>query len=1172
VRATERRVSLSIWLYIGLLAAAAVTHAQQIQYAEPVQLDVRGATAGFDAYGRRFSLTLADNERALARLSTQRKRDLGTYRLLRGSLEGQPGSWVRLTESANGVEGAIWDGRDFYAVTRYERIAPLLTNPLDAAPGQTVVYRLSDARDLLPQDFCALGSDAVGASKQTTLDQYQGLVSNLEGAAEAQMTRQMEIALIADSDFAAHFPDDPTAAMLARFNVVEGIFSEQLGLLLLPTDIRVMSTTSDPFTSTDATTLLGQVGKYREATAAVRARGLAHLMTGKNLDGTTAGIAYLNAACGVDRGVSLSSHSYGTAVSALIIAHELGHNFGAPHDGEAGGACAASPGTGHIMAPVVSGYATFSQCSRDVMQTSLALASCVTRADYSDVSLSAGDGSRNVDGGVNFDLPWTVRSGGTSAVDDVTFTVRLPESAGLSLKGISADEGNCSMAGTTAICSFGTLAPGESRSIRLTARALLAGNLVARGEVSGANDQLMSNNTREVALNIRSGVDAAVTLFAAAPEVPLGAPLEIVADVSSLRALAVRDAVLSLNFNQSVASASMSGAECVTRAFSVSCTIAELPGGSTRRLTVMTNTVAAGPLVATASISAAGDGDLSNNSSSAPGWVQSARDIELTAGPSSVELAVGDAYDLPLVVRSRGPEATAPVTLMVALPEGLTVDLVDSAGAPCSQPDSGSLECDLGLLSSGATHVVQLRVRGNHSGAPVLFATADAADDGYAPNDNAAVQFRIDNPIDLGLLLASGGVGIEDRDIDGSVTLRSDGRETAVGATLDIEIASAGELKSAAIHNGAPCELVTPQHARCALPAVLRGAQMDVDYKVFYAEPGSYEVKFSLTTPGDTATANDTLARAILVKPYNDVSISGELDLTRLMVGEVRERTFRIRAGRRALESARFSAKHFLPGVRVAAISASNGACELDADAGASCVFTQLPADSEYEVTVSWRAESAAEADIIVGVTTAGDVAMSNNVVRGRAEVMGHTDLELRVNAGVNGAAGATLDFPPITLANGAEKAFGTRLDVALPEGVTLVSISAAHAICSGTTELRCDFGVLEANSSTTVNLSVRAAQRGSHVTTLKLTSLNDTNPANDSREVALDITASSGATATAKSSGGGGSFEWLTLALLTLALWVRCRAGNSALVPGRHFGISAGPAVRQSPAAFTGR
>ena len=1136
-------------------AAATVTHAQQIQYAEPVQLDVSGATAGFDAYGRRFSLTLADNGRALSKLSTQRKQELTRYRLLRGSLDGQPGSWVRLTESANGLEGAIWDGHDFYAVTRYDRVAPFLTTPLDAAPGQTVVYRLSDAIDLLPQDFCALGSDAVGMRKQTALEQYQRLVSNLEGTAEAQATHEIEIALIADSDFAADFHDDPTAAMLARLNIVEGIFSEQLGLLILATDIRVMPPAGDPFTSTDATTLLGQVGKYREATPAVRARGLAHLMTGKNLDGTTAGIAYLDAACGVDRGVSLSSHGYGTAVSALIIAHELGHNFGAPHDGDAGGACAATPGTGYIMAPVVSGFATFSQCSRDVMQSVLASASCVTRADYSDVALSTGYTSRNLDGGVSFELPWTVRSGGTSPVDDVTFTVTLPEGAGLTLESISADEGSCSTAGTTASCTFGTLDPGASRSVRLTARGMLAGNLIAHGQVSGANDQLMSNNSREVALNIRSGVDAAVTLSAAAPEVPLGAPLEIVADVSSLRALAVRDAVLSLNFNQAVTSAGMAGADCVTRTFSVTCTIAELPGGTTRQLSVMTHTVAAGPLVAVASISAAGDGDLGNNSSSAQGWVQSARDIELTAGPSSVELAVGDAYELPLVVRSRGPQATSPVTLMVALPAGLTVDLVDSEGAPCSQPDAASLHCDLGLLSSGATHVVRLRVRGDHSGAPMIFATADAADDGYAANDNAAVLFHIDNPIDLGLLLASGGVGIEDRDVDGSVTLRSDGRETAVGATLDIEIANVGELKSAAIHKGAPCELVTPQHARCALPAVMRGAQMDVDYKAFFAEPGSYEVKFTLQTPGDTATANDTLARAILVRPYNDIAVAGDLDLTRLMVGEVREKTFTLRAGRRALESARFIAKHFLPGVRVAAISSSNGVCEVDAEVGASCVFTELPADSEYEVTVSWRAEDAAETEVIVGVATAGDVAMSNNVVRGRAEVMGHTDLDLRVNAAVSGATGATLDFPPITVANGAEKAFGTRLEVALPEGVTLVSISAANAICSGTTRLQCDFGELEANSNTTVNISVRAGQRGKHVSTLKLTSLNDTNPANDSREVAFDITSSPGGVAAAQGGGGGGSFEWLTLALLALVVLIRCRAGNPAWVPGRRSG-----------------
>ena len=61
-------------------------------------------------YGRRFALTLTDNERVLTKLSAQRKQELQRYRLLRGALEGQPRSWVRLTESATGVEGAIWDG------------------------------------------------------------------------------------------------------------------------------------------------------------------------------------------------------------------------------------------------------------------------------------------------------------------------------------------------------------------------------------------------------------------------------------------------------------------------------------------------------------------------------------------------------------------------------------------------------------------------------------------------------------------------------------------------------------------------------------------------------------------------------------------------------------------------------------------------------------------------------------------------------------------------------------------------------------------------------------------------------------------------------------------------------------------------------------------------------
>jgi hypothetical protein len=178
-----------------------------------------------------------------------------------------------------------------------------------------------------------------------------------------------------------------------------------------------------------------------------------------------------------------------------------------------------------------------------------------------------------------------------------------------------------------------------------------------------------------------------------------------------------------------------------------------------------------------------------------------------------------------------------------------------------------------------------------------------------------------------------------------------------------------------------------------------------------------------------------------------------------------------------------------------------------------------------------------------VSVSTAGDVVTDNNEIIDRSEVLGPTDVELRVDASRAGTSGAMLDYPPISIVNGTERAVGTRLEVQLPAQVTLVSISAANAICSGTTLLRCDFAELDPNSTSTVNISVRAGERGNFMSALKLTSLNDSNPANDSREVAFDISGGTSAAAVQAGSsagGGGGGFEWLSLATLALVAALR--------------------------------
>jgi len=1129
VRATLSRKLLWIWL----LAATAAASAQQIQFAEPIDLTRAGSQAQFDAYGRRFSLTLTDNERLLQKLSPQRKQALQPYRLLRGTVDGQPGSWVRLLQSAEGTEGAIWDGKDLYAVTRYERAADWLTTPLAVAPEQSVIYRLSDASDLLPRDFCGL-DDPQPLRKQSTLDQYRTLVAQLGQVTQASITRQIEIALIADSAFASK-EGDPTAAMLARLNVVEGIFSEQVGLLVLATELRVVPEANDPFTSTKGTTLLEQLGSYRAADPAVRARGLAHLMTGKNLDGTTAGIAYVSTTCDVERGVSISERSYGTTISALIMAHELGHNFGAPHDGE-DGACKAVTG-GFIMAPSITGYVTFSSCSVDVMQAELEKASCVVPASYADVAVLPGDSNLSAEAGLPFNLTFVVGSTGTNAAQDAALALTLPENAGLTLQSVSAEGAGCPISGVSATCSFGDLAPGTQRTVSLTARGTLAGTVTVKARASADNDRLTSNNSRDVSVSLRSGVDAAVAVSTDQDEIAIGTPLQVYVDVRSLRALSVRNAVLSVNLNQPVTSANMPGATCSVNQYSIICNVAEIAAGSTGRLTVNATAAAAGPLVASANVNVSGDGDYSNNTANARAWVQAERDIELTAGPGTVDLGVGVTYEIPFVVRSRGPQPTGDVTLSISIPStAAVVESLDADGAVCSQADATRWICEFGAIAPQVSHLLRLRLHGDRSATVDVNAVANAADDGYVNNNSAAVQLRIDNLVDVAVVMASGGTGLEDEDFDGQVTLRSGGRNAASNATLDVELNAAGVLRKVALHNGNDCELLSPQRARCALPVMARGSQVYVNYRASFAEPGTYDVKFSLNVPGDTAPANDSLTRPVLVRPYYDAGVSGTLDLSGLVVGGSRETTFNVTAGRRALASAKITAWNALPGLRVAAIRAAASECKVTDDGGI-CDLTDLAADSSLAVTVTWKAEAASDEDVTVTVNTPSDVLPANNSLKGQAEVLAPTDLELRVAATASATSGTTLDFPPISIVNGGARAVGTRLEVTLPPEVALVSVSAAGAMCSGTAVLRCDFASLDANSTATVNISVQAGARGSYLSAVRLSSVNDTNPANDVGEVRFEI-AGTPAVPAPKSGGGGGRFEWLSLLLLALLKW----------------------------------
>jgi hypothetical protein len=309
-------------------------------------------TLEFSAYGRAFRLQLAENPR-LAQLSVG-----STQRLYKGTLDGAPDSWARLSLRDGLPRGVIWDGRDLYIVDA----APDAVN--DGAAG-TVMFKLADAALERGVSFM---DDAVDKPSDPAAA-YDALIGELRTRAQAVEggvpTEGVAISVLGDAAFLARYAGEAQArdAILARLNIVDGIFNAQLGIELQVVSVDIAAGfMADLSTTTESSPLLESLGQLRQRTPQLAGTGLTHLFTGRSLNGDSAGVAYTLALCSPRFGASLAMAHNSATLDALITAHEIGHVFGAPHDGA--DQCASTPQNQFIMTPTLStAVSSFSSCS-----------------------------------------------------------------------------------------------------------------------------------------------------------------------------------------------------------------------------------------------------------------------------------------------------------------------------------------------------------------------------------------------------------------------------------------------------------------------------------------------------------------------------------------------------------------------------------------------------------------------------------------------------------------------------------------------------------------------------------------------------------------------------------------------------------------------------------------
>ena len=266
------------------------------------------------------------------------EQDAPTVSTIRGALRGVDGSRVIgcITEAGCCAKIYLPNGENCYL----EPINRTIDNP--AFAGVHVVYSADDV----------ISSEARCGAETNLADAEQ---SYAYSSRSTRSTHLLEAELSVDADF-EYFSifgsaDATLAQMELIINIVNDQYESEVGIRHTIFRAMIWTTKADPFTTSDSSALLRQFAAFYPDIEKLPGvdLDLCHLFTGRDLDGNTIGIANPGGACSFISEFGLSQHFTPLFRMTDLVAHELGHNWGAGH-------CACP---NHTMNPVITGANDF---------------------------------------------------------------------------------------------------------------------------------------------------------------------------------------------------------------------------------------------------------------------------------------------------------------------------------------------------------------------------------------------------------------------------------------------------------------------------------------------------------------------------------------------------------------------------------------------------------------------------------------------------------------------------------------------------------------------------------------------------------------------------------------------------------------------------------------------
>ena len=427
-----------------------------------------------DIQGLQYQAVVTENTHIASKVSGVDEQALGHHYI--GKLDGEESSWVRASLIAGQWQGVVSVHNAMHIIQHAGGDIPLgvaaATNATMASMPVTEVDGLQgscgrgDGNDSMLDHVSKLSAVNGENSGNTVRSPLSATFAQFCSSEVNGICVIAEIEIAFDQAFQAVFGAQATAQAVSILNIVDGHYMNDLKISIdaitvemLADDLFSTSVAASPVL--DAGVLLDDIvaKKNNELIPFITNKSaLTHVVTGRDFNGGTLGVAYLASVCeanGFSSGTSSiffeNPSTPNIPLTAVVVAHELAHNLGSDHDGP--GANELCPAFTFIMSPSINpafNLSNFSSCSAsDIQATLSALDTPELCMDFPvDVSITENPGNSGaLNANQEFTSAYTATTiNGFKALDRINLTGTINTAQGI-LIAVTANGVNCSIAG-----------------------------------------------------------------------------------------------------------------------------------------------------------------------------------------------------------------------------------------------------------------------------------------------------------------------------------------------------------------------------------------------------------------------------------------------------------------------------------------------------------------------------------------------------------------------------------------------------------------------------------------------------------------------------------------------------------------------------------------------------